>query len=89
LSPSRHPHSSSAGSDAPVEKFGHTEGAQPRLLRQAITANFEAPDKMLKAEAKLPMEPIEKAEPTDPIDMNDPYDPIDRQESREYALSMD
>lgn len=58
-------------------------------MRQAITANFEAPDKMLKAEAKLPIDPIEKAEPTDPIDMKDPYDPIDRKELREYALSID
>lgn len=54
-----------------------------------MTANFEAPDKMLKAEAKLPIDPIEKAEPTDPIDMKDPYDPIDRKELREYALSID
>jgi hypothetical protein len=54
-----------------------------------MTANFEAPDRMLKAEAKLPIEPIEKAEPTDPIDMNEPYDPIDMKELREYALSTD
>jgi hypothetical protein len=54
-----------------------------------MTANFEAPDRMLKAEAKLPIEPIEKAEPTDPIDRNDPYDPIDMNELREYALSTD
>lgn len=44
---------------------------------------------MLATEAKLPMDPIEKAEPTDPIDMKEPYEPIDRQELREYALRTD
>ena len=60
-----------------------------RLFLQDITANFEAPDSTLRTDAKLPIEPIEKAEPTEPIDMNEPYDPIDMNELRENALSTD
>lgn len=62
---------------------------QLRLFLHDITANLEAPESTLTTEAKLPIEPIEKAEPTDPIDMNEPYEPIDRNELREKALSTD
>ena len=62
---------------------------QLRLFRQDITANFDAPESTLRTDAKLPIEPIEKAEPTEPIDMKEPYDPIDMNELREKALSTD
>lgn len=62
---------------------------QLRLFRQDITANFDAPESTLSTDAKLPIEPIEKAEPTEPIDMNEPYDPIDMNELREKALYAD